>query len=75
MGVVHCFLSNQGHGDDIAAANEQEIAKIKENLRYFKDDKTGLCFAVLNNQTSGMHATFSITAVPCEKLPATEKGQ
>lgn len=35
-----------------------------DNLRYFHDERTGLCFAAMNSQIEG-YASTSITNVPC----------
>ena len=41
--------------------------KISENLTYFKDYNTGLCFASLNSANSYGYLT-SIACVPCDRL-------
>lgn len=55
-------------GEDLNITNEDEVSTIKSKITYIKDDKTGLCFAVLNNSTDGFRSTFSITCVPCDSL-------
>ncbi len=46
-----------------------EVEGIKENLVYFKDNKTGLCFAAVNStNTKSMSNSTSITCVPCDSL-------
>ncbi len=46
-----------------------EVDSIKENLVYFKDSKTGLCFAAVNStNTKSMSNSTSITCVPCDSL-------
>jgi hypothetical protein len=40
----------------------------ESNIVYFKDSRTGVCFAALNSATyTNFHVT-SITAVPCDAL-------
>lgn len=57
-----------GRGQDIHKANEEECDMIKAKLTYIKDEKTELCFAVLNNYTHGFRSTFAIACVPCDSL-------
>lgn len=46
-----------------------EVDSIKESLVYFKDSKTGLCFAAVNStNTKSMSNSTSITCVPCDSL-------
>lgn len=58
----------QNAGEDLHKANEEECDVIKAKLTYIKDEKTGLCFAVLNNHTDGYRSTFAIACVPCDSL-------
>lgn len=60
----------QDAGEDLHKANEEECDVIKAKLTYIKDEKTGLCFAVLNNHTDGFRSTFAIACVPCDSLKA-----
>jgi len=55
-------------GEDIHVTNDEEAIVIKSKITYIKDERTGLCFAVLNNSTDGFRSTFSITCVPCDSL-------
>jgi hypothetical protein len=41
---------------------------VKEGLYYFKDEKTGLCFAALTSTTYSNFRVTSITAVDCDKV-------
>ena len=42
---------------------------IKENLAFFKEEKTGLCFAAVNStNTKSLSNTSSISCVPCDSL-------
>lgn len=46
-----------------------EVDSIKENLVYFKDDRTGLCFAAVNStNTKSLSNSTSIACVPCDSL-------
>jgi hypothetical protein len=43
--------------------------KISENnLIYFKDSRTGLCFAAINSQVYGGYQSTSITNVSCDAI-------
>ncbi len=44
------------------------LKKIENKIVYFKDARTGLCFATLNSKTYGGSQVTSITCVPCEAL-------
>ncbi len=59
-------------GEDLHKTNILEVQVIKENLTYIYDERTGLCFAVLNNHTDGFRSTFTITCVPCDSLKSVE---
>lgn len=49
--------------------NEPNVNKIERNLVYFKDEKTGLCFAAINSMSSkSLSNSTSITCVPCDSL-------
>lgn len=41
--------------------------KIGKDITYFKDKRTGICFAAINSYTKDMWSITSITAVPCDK--------
>lgn len=45
-----------------------DIKQIKENLTYFKDERTGLCYAVVNSISTQGGSYTSITCVPCDSL-------
>jgi hypothetical protein len=50
-----------------------EVNSIKENLVYFKDDRTGLCFAAVNStNTKSLSNSTSISCVPCDSLKNVE---
>lgn len=45
------------------------VDKVCDNLIYFKDSRTGLCFAAINSVSSSSGNEYtSITCVPCEAL-------
>jgi hypothetical protein len=45
------------------------VNKLGKNLTYFKDARTGLCFAAVNSISSSSSNSYtSITCVPCEAL-------
>ena len=47
-------------------------ADLKEdNIVYFKDSRTGVCYAALNSTGSGGYSSTTITYVPC--TPEVEK--
>ncbi len=55
----------------LAACQESSttnVEKIENKITYFKDARTGLCFAALNSTTYGGSDVTSITCVPCEAL-------
>ena len=70
VAVLFCGGCNprQNEGEDLHKTNDDEAQVIKDKLTYIKDDKTRLCFAVLNNHTDGFRSTFAITCVPCDSL-------
>lgn len=41
---------------------------VLDNITYFKDPKTGLCFASINSVTYNFQWVTSITCVPCDSL-------
>ena len=46
---------------------QEEVREVKNYLAYFKDEQTGICFAV-----SGFDSVYSgpaLATVPCEKVP------
>ena len=43
------------------------VEKTKKNLIYFKDERTNLCFGIIDNKSS-----VSITCVPCDSLKNIE---
>lgn len=68
VAILFCGCNlRQNKGEDLNETNDLEVRVIKDKLTYIKDDKTGLCFAVLNN-TDGFRNTFAITCVPCDSL-------
>lgn len=42
--------------------------EVKERLSYFKDDRTGLCFAQISSMSYAGYYTVSIAAVPCDSV-------
>lgn len=40
------------------------------DISYFRDNRTGLCFAAVSSMGAGGYRTVSITEVPCEKVEA-----
>lgn len=75
--LMLCAVSSCGlrarEGEDLHPTNEVEATVIKSNLTYIHDERTGLCFAILNNSTDGFRSTFSITCVPCDSLKPITK--
>ena len=44
-------------------------AEVKENMIYFKDERTGLCFAAVGStNSSSLSKDVSFTCVPCDSL-------
>lgn len=37
-------------------------------IKYIKDDRTGLCFAILTSVSANTYIIISITCVPCDSL-------
>ena len=52
-----------------------DVSGIERNLRYFKDPKTGLCFAALNSASAQMYEVTSIACVPCDSLDSISLGK
>ena len=42
--------------------------KVLDNITYFKDPNTGLCFAAINSIGYGGWKTTSFTCVPCDSV-------
>jgi hypothetical protein len=50
-------------------SEKPDVDDIKENLVYFKDERTNLCFAAVNSRSSkSLSETSSIACVPCDSL-------
>lgn len=50
-----------------------DTSEIQENIVYFKDPNTGLCFAAVNStNTKSWSNSSSITCVPCDSLKKVE---
>lgn len=50
-------------------SDKTNVQKIGNNITYFKDAKTGLCFAAVNSISSSSSNSYtSITCVPCDSL-------
>lgn len=47
---------------------EVEPEEVKENMTYFRDDRTGLCFASVNSRTYNAYSVTSISCVPCDSV-------
>lgn len=45
-----------------------DVSEISDELTYFRDEKTNLCFATINSQSSAGYFTTSITCVPCDSV-------
>jgi len=63
-----CNFLRQRKGEDLAEATKAELRAFIDNMAYVKDEKTGLCYAVLNNTTDGYRNTFTFAIVPCDKV-------
>lgn len=48
--------------------SESDVGKIIENLTYFKDPSTNLCFATINSSDRYGFKVVSITCVPCDSV-------
>lgn len=42
--------------------------KLERNIEYFKDERTGLCYAAVNSVQADGLANTSFTCVPCDSL-------
>lgn len=53
-------------------SSETDTQKAAKKMTYFKDKKTGLCFAAVNSETYGVRMVVtSIACVPCDSLKNT----
>ena len=68
MGLLGCVLRDD-KAVDMEPLEKKDAGVIENNIFYFKDSNTGICFAALGNRTYGFRTTISITTVPCDKLP------
>lgn len=49
--------------------DKADTDEIKDNIVYFRDSNTGLCFAAINSiNTKSLSSSSSITCVPCDSL-------
>jgi hypothetical protein len=55
-------------GKDIRALTSEELTVLSQSISYFKEGKTGLCFAVIVSKQSYPYNGFSIANVPCDKV-------
>jgi hypothetical protein len=64
-------LSSEERAERLEESKRQEntarVNKYTQHIKYFKDPRTGLCFAVYSNDQHG--EIKSITLVPEEKIP------
>ena len=58
----------QRQGEDLTEATKMELKAFTNNLAYTKEEKTGICYAVLNNATDGFRNTLTFAAVPCDRV-------
>jgi hypothetical protein len=62
LGLVLLLVSCQ-------MSSKPNVAKVGRNLTYFKDAKTGICFAAVNSYSNSSGNKYtSITCVPCDSL-------
>jgi len=54
-----------GCGQD---SSKPDVESIQDNIVYFRDGRTGLCFASVNSDTYYGWEVTSITCVPCDSL-------
>ena len=48
---------------------QTNVDSVKNDIVYFKDERTGLCFAAINSSSgSSGREVVSITCVPCDSL-------
>lgn len=59
---------NSNNGEDLQEVKGQTLELVKKSIRYFKDDRTGLCFAVSISRTYSSYFNHNITCVPCDSL-------
>lgn len=46
--------------------------QVIENIEYYKDSKTNLCFAIFTDGLAGNGAVVALTCVPCDSLKNVE---
>jgi len=67
MGLfVSC--SPEEYAKQIKEENSFEENKIMEDLEYYKDLKTNLCFVIYVNDINSYRKTMSFTCVSCDSL-------
>lgn len=53
----------------VSRPSEALTEKVIESIRYTKDDRTGLCFALLESaNTRSLSTIVSFTCVPCSSI-------
>ena len=63
--VVLTFLCFCSCGEPNRTTNDETINSIKQQIRYFQDPNTNLCFATLKSYSYGANYVISFTCVPC----------
>lgn len=53
-------------GEDIQVLTDAERDEVVTSIRYARDPRTGLCFAILAQNTDGFRTTFSVANVPSD---------
>lgn len=61
IAVLITFLSCQ-------TTTPTDTVSVKDNITYFKDERTGLCFATVSSVSEGYYPIASITCVPCDSV-------
>lgn len=53
-------------------STQTNVKSVGRNLTYFKDARTGLCFASVNSNSTQGGSYTSIACVPCDSLKNVE---
>ena len=64
--IISCEVNDEQKIEIKRKQNLSEIKRVKENIIYFKDEKTGICFAYV--WIGSEHGGPALTVVPEEKV-------
>ena len=64
--LAAAILSLEGCDNYQTKPSDSAIQNMTEDIRYFRDDRSGLCYASVGQATSSIHPSIQLTWVPCQ---------